>query len=56
MVDHPELLELDASDRALVAQHPPATGSRASFLATELLPRGCYMEVGDATAMKPCTV
>ena len=33
--------------RQLVCRHPPATSPRAEYLATELLPRGCYFDPLD---------
>ena len=38
------MLELTEADRQLVCRHPPATSARAEYLATELLPRGCYFD------------
>ena len=45
--NNPEVLELTEADRQLVCRHPPATSTRAAYLATELLPRGCYFDPLD---------
>ena len=45
--NNPEVLELTEADRQLVCRHPPATSTRAEYLATELLPRGCYFDPLD---------
>ena len=45
--NNPEVLELTEADRQLVCGHPPATSPRAEYLATELLPRGCYFDPLD---------
>ena len=45
--NNPEVLELTEADRQLVCRHPPATSARAGYLATELLPRGCYFDPLD---------
>ena len=36
-------------DRAIVCRPGPPATKRAAWLATELLPRGCYIDFGDAT-------
>ena len=45
--NNPDMLELTEADRELVCRHPPATSPRAEYLATELLPRGCYFDPLD---------
>lgn len=47
--NHPEIAALTEDDRALVCRPGPPANNRAAWLATELLPRGCYIDFGDAT-------
>ena len=41
--------QLTEEDRAMVCRPGPPATNRAAWLATELLPRGCYIDFGDAT-------
>ena len=47
--DHQEVDQLTEEDRAMVCRPGAPASNRASWLATELLPRGCYIDFGDAT-------
>ena len=46
---HQEVTQLTEEDRAVVCRPGPPATRRAAWLATELLPRGCYIDFGDAT-------
>ena len=41
--------QLTEEDRAVVCRPGPPATRHAAWLATELLPRGCYIDFGDAT-------
>ena len=45
---HQEVDQLTEEDRAVVCRPGPPATRRAAWLATELLPRGCYIDFGDA--------
>ena len=47
--DHQEVDQLTEEDRAMVCRPGPPATNRAAWLATELLPRGCYIDFGEAT-------
>ena len=45
---HQEVDQLTEEDRAVACRPGPPATRRAAWLATELLPRGCYIDFGDA--------